>query len=736
MNAEHPIPQRGGAVLPEESLAELYDDAPCGYLTTTDDGTVVRVNGTFLRWTGLRRQDLVGVRRFSDLLTSGGRIYHETHYAPLLLMQGEVREVALEVVCADGSTLPVLVSSVRRSGGREGPDLVRMTVFDATHRRRYEQELLAARRTAEASEARMRALQEVVERLAAAASSSDVVDVVASAAGPALAARGSTVWLADTPTGAPSGSDLVLVAWTGIEPPAVRRIEAGSALAHAAAVRDGEVHVVPPPTEDQAWGLGLAAVTTAPGVSLLALVPLMARSESLGVLAVELPPGRDLTDTARSLLGTLGRQAGQALERARLHDSEEAAARRSAFLLRAAMVLAAATDFRDTLERLAEVAVPALADICLIDIMTDTGPVRMVGRHGDPARQPLLDEVVRDYGPAAGDESPAVRALTRGEIVWEPRVDVEWLRRATRDERHLDLALRAGFAGYVAVPLVAEDRVLGVITLAEGADRAPFTHDDVELARELGRQVSLLAARAERFDVEYRASHALQAALLPPPPPPLAGLVTSVRYLPASRWAEVGGDFYDVLPLDDGSVAFAVGDVVGHDLTAAATMGQIRSVYRALMSDGAGPAQVVDRMQASWPSLGLERMATAVFGRLDPLTGEVRLASAGHPAPLLVDDDGARLLPVEPTTLLGAPLGRAPEWTGIVPPGATLLLYTDGLVETRTQSLRVGLDRLLLVAGHAAAHDPESLCDILLARLVERHRSDDVALLALGRPPA
>jgi serine/threonine-protein kinase RsbW len=382
------------------------------------------------------------------------------------------------------------------------------------------------------------------------------------------------------------------------------------------------------------------------------------------------------------------------------------------------------------------VTVPALADICLIDILTDAGPVRMVGRHGDPARQPLLDEVVRDYAPAPGDESPAARALASGRLVWQPRVDVDWLRRATRDERHLDLAVRAGFAGYIAVPLIAEDRVLGVITLAEGTERPPFTQDDVDLATELARQVSLLAARAERFDVEYRASHALQAALLPPPPPPLAGLTASVRYLPASRWAEVGGDFYDVLALDDGSVAFAVGDVVGHDLTAAATMGQIRSVYRALMSDGAGPAQVVDRLQASWPSLGLERMATAVFGRLDPVTGAVRLASAAHPAPLLVDDTGARLLPVEPTTLLGARLGPAPEWSGVVPPGATLLLYTDGLVESRVQPLQVGLDRLVRAAAGVASHDPETLCDVLLAQLVERHRGDDVALLALGRPPA
>jgi serine/threonine-protein kinase RsbW len=324
-------------------------------------------------------------------------------------------------------------------------------------------------------------------------------------------------------------------------------------------------------------------------------------------------------------------------------------------------------------------------------------------------------------------------ALARRELVWQPRVDLEWLRSATRDARHMNLAYAAGFAGFIAVPLVTDDRVLGVITFAEGPDRAPFTEADVELASELAQQVALVAARAERFEVEYRASHALQAALLPPPPPAVAGVAVGVRYVPASLYADVGGDFYDVLPLEDGSVAFAVGDVVGHDLTAAATMGQIRSVYRALMSDGAGPGHVVDRMQASWPVLGLERMATAVFGRLDPATGAVRLASAGHPPPLVVDDDGAHLLPVQPTTLLGAELGPAPEWSGTLAPGATLLLYTDGLVETRTQPLSDGLDRLQRVAADAGVLDPEALCDLLLTQLVGRHRGDDVALLALRR---
>jgi PAS domain S-box-containing protein len=749
-------------LLPEESLEELYDQAPCGYLTTTTDGVVVRVNDTFLRWTGLRREDLVGVRRFSELLTSGGRIFHETHYAPLLRMQGSVREVALDIVRADSTTLPALVSAVVRPGSGGEPDLVRTTVFDATHRRSYEQQLLSARRSAEASEARMRSLQEVVERLAAATSSHEVIEVAASAAGPALAARGSTVWMLE-PTAGRRGEHgaLVLVAWTGLRVPTVRRIPVGSALPHAACARDGTVHVVDPPP---GWseeppadlvGPGLEAgparrhgdgpqpstvgsdLTTAPGTSRMAFVPLVSQGAALGVLAVELPPDRDLAEAGRSLLGTLGRQAGVALERARLHDSAAAAARRSSFLLRAATVLAAATDFRDTLERLAEVAVPALADICLIDIVTDSKPVRMVGRHGDPARQAFVDEVVRDYSPTVDDGSPAMQAIAEGKVVWQPRVDAEWLRSSTRDGRHLDLAVRAGFSGFISVPLVTCERILGAITFGAGPDRPLFTEADVDIAVELGQQVALVAARAERFEAEYRASHVLQAGLLPPAPPPVPGLAVGVKYVPASRFAEVGGDFYDVLPLPDGSVAFAVGDVIGHDLVAAATMGQIRSVYRAMVAEGASPAAIVDRMQAGWPVLGLERMATAVFGRLWPGTGAVRLASAGHPSPLLVRPDGAELLPVVPTTPLGIRVGPAPEWSGTVPAGCTLVLYTDGLIENRRESLAVGLERLRATAAAAAAagtREPLELCDVLLGALAAGHRGDDIALLAIARP--
>ena len=142
----------------DQSAEELYEHAPCGYLSAEPSGAIVRVNETFLRWTGYAREDLVGVRRFQDLLSPGGRIYHETHFAPLLRMQGTVREIAVDIIAADGQRLPMLVNSVLILGDDGEPQVVRTTLFDARERRAYELELRAARD-------RERRAREDIERL-------------------------------------------------------------------------------------------------------------------------------------------------------------------------------------------------------------------------------------------------------------------------------------------------------------------------------------------------------------------------------------------------------------------------------------------------------------------------------------------------------------------------------------------------------------------------------------------
>ena len=152
------------SALLEDSAEDLYEHAPCGYLSTMLDGTVAKINGTLLGWLGLRRDEVVGVRRFADLLTVGGRLYHETHFAPLLRMQGEINAVALELVAAEGGRLPVLVTSTLKTGGGGEPLLIRTTVVDARERRAYERELLAARREADRERDRLARLASTLQR--------------------------------------------------------------------------------------------------------------------------------------------------------------------------------------------------------------------------------------------------------------------------------------------------------------------------------------------------------------------------------------------------------------------------------------------------------------------------------------------------------------------------------------------------------------------------------------------
>ncbi|HEX2773343.1 MAG TPA: SpoIIE family protein phosphatase [Micromonosporaceae bacterium] len=161
------VPDSADAVfsgLLEDNVDDLYDNAPCGNLSTLLDGTIAKVNRTLLGWLGYRRDELVGRRRFSDLLTVGGRLYHETHFAPLLQMQGEVNGIALELRAVDGTRLPVLVTSTVKTGADGHPLLIRTTVFDARDRRAYEEELLRARRSAENERERLRHLVAGLQR--------------------------------------------------------------------------------------------------------------------------------------------------------------------------------------------------------------------------------------------------------------------------------------------------------------------------------------------------------------------------------------------------------------------------------------------------------------------------------------------------------------------------------------------------------------------------------------------
>jgi serine phosphatase RsbU (regulator of sigma subunit) len=236
---------------------------------------------------------------------------------------------------------------------------------------------------------------------------------------------------------------------------------------------------------------------------------------------------------------------------------------------------------------------------------------------------------------------------------------------------------------------------------------------------------------------EHRIKESLQRAVLPARLPVVEGAELAARYLPADEPSLVGGDWYDAFCLPDGSVAVATGDVVGHDLDAAATMGQVRNALRAYAFGEDGPATVLARLNRLIIGLGDDGLATALFGRLDPAQRTFRWASGGHPPPLLIGASGARFLPDPAGMMVGATptADYADAQTGL-DPGDLLVLYTDGLIERRDRDLVAGFAALVLAAGDLAGQPAEAVCAALTDRLLpDQEHEDDVCMLVLRLAP-
>jgi PAS domain S-box-containing protein len=286
--------------------------------------------------------------------------------------------------------------------------------------------------------------------------------------------------------------------------------------------------------------------------------------------------------------------------------------------------------------------------------------------------------------------------VTRGEVVCDPDGTVTGMRGTTQD--------------------VTEQR-----RAAEAV---------VEAREALVRQTMELAE-------EHRVKESLQRAILPARLPTARGVELAARYLPADRPSLVGGDWYDAFWLPDGCLAVAVGDVVGHDLDAAATMGQVRNALRAYAFSEDTAAAVLTRLNALTTGLDESGLATAVFGRLQPSRRALRWASAGHLPPLLIGPTGARLLANPAGRMLGATSGTGfTDALVLLSPDDLLLLYTDGLVERRDRDLDAGFAALVDAASDLAGRPAESVCDALLDRLLPSPgHDDDVCLLAFRLTP-
>ncbi|MGW1884658.1 SpoIIE family protein phosphatase [Streptomyces sp. NPDC001970] len=293
-----------------------------------------------------------------------------------------------------------------------------------------------------------------------------------------------------------------------------------------------------------------------------------------------------------------------------------------------------------------------------------------------------------------------------------------------------------GITSAAYMPLIAQARPIGALGLLY-RDKTGFTTEERNLLVALGSSIAQSLQRAVLFEQDHDLAEGLQQAMLPRRIPSVPGAQIAVRYRSARLGRDIGGDWYDIIPLPGGRVGAVIGDVQGHDTHAAAVMGQLRIVLRAYAAEGHTPATVMARASVFLHELDTERFATCIYAEADLTTGVVQVVRAGHVDPLLCEDDGhCRRIPVNGGLPLGlsAEFGRLeyPVATVELDPGQTLLLYTDGLVEQPGSDLDDGM-QLLAAAIRSGPRNLQLLADRLCEEVDERGGEDDVALLLLRR---
>ncbi|MGY1700226.1 SpoIIE family protein phosphatase [Geodermatophilus sp. SYSU D00766] len=391
-------------------------------------------------------------------------------------------------------------------------------------------------------------------------------------------------------------------------------------------------------------------------------------------------------------------------ERARSVSRQETAARRR---VEALQEVTAGLGTAATTDDIAEVLVRSG-----IGLLADSGAVGVVDRESGRLRVWTTD----GHGVAdlpLGDPSPLATAVRRHAPVrtWSPSA--------------------------LAVPARAAGTAFGALEFRFTDDHS-INEDVTAMSRTLADLMAPALHRARLYEEEREAAHQLQQSFLPVVPDELPGAEFAGCYRPADQHHDIGGDWYDAFPLPGGRVGFAVGDVVGHDLRAAAAMGQLHAALSALAAaPHDGPAEVLDALDRASSTIAGAGLTTIGYGEYDPATCRLRYACAGHPPPLLVTDHDARFLTGGRSRPLSAAYQARTDAEVEVPPGSMLLWYSDGLVERRDADLDAGLGHLASIAARLDGAHPRTWCDVVMDELTGGQRlHDDVVLICLRLQPS
>jgi GAF domain-containing protein/anti-sigma regulatory factor (Ser/Thr protein kinase) len=490
---------------------------------------------------------------------------------------------------------------------------------------------------------------------------------------------------------------------------------------------------------DERIGEGFAGRVAATGEPLtrggehaLLGVPLTTAGEVIGVLTVGAAAPREFSGEDVDLLVRAADRIALAIENARLYGAERVARAQAE---RAAGRL-------ERMELITQVAFTHLSidDDVMAQLLTrvrqvlgtDTAAVYRLDDEEQTlvahAAQGLEEDVERGVRVPIGRGFAGLVAERRAPVRSNELSELELVSPMMREK---------GIVSLLGVPLVVEERLLGVLHVGSREERE-FTGDDVALLQLAAERLAIAIDHSRLYEREHAVAETLQRSLLPETLPEIPGARMASRYVPGAADVAVGGDWYDVIPLGGGRVGLAMGDVVSRGVRAASVMGQLRNALRAYALDGRRPVEVLERLHALLRSLERREMATLVYMVLDPSSLSYTLSSAGHPPPLVLAPDG-RVGLIEDGR--GPPLGAVADpgysdASGVVCPGATILLYTDGLVERRDMWIDEGIAKLTEAAGEAVELEPDALVERLLTTLVPQGGGeDDVALLAVGLTP-
>ncbi|MGW7453331.1 SpoIIE family protein phosphatase [Streptomyces sp. NPDC054787] len=501
--------------------------------------------------------------------------------------------------------------------------------------------------------------------------------------------------------------------------------------------------------------LGKRLTEVVPGVNATALEATMRQVLDQGTAVVDVRrTGRTPADPEHDrtwscsyapLLDGSGRRLGliasliDITEGQRAQAEAERAQHRFALLAEAGTRIGTTLDLHQTAQETVEVLVPQLADSADVQLLEAVlGPDEGGGTAGSTAG------VMRRLAAHFPDPSAPTAQLAAGQTFQIPPGTV--YEQVIAEGRPMNLyasdvpalitspraqALRAYLATLGSarlVPLVARGTVLGAVAVTRTREREPFDEQDCVLVDELVARAALNIDNARMYTRQRHAALTLQRSLTNSALPEVPGLELTGRYLPASDH-DVGGDWFDAIPLPGGRTGLVIGDVMGHGVHAAAVMGQLRTSVRTLARHDVPPAQMLRSLDAVVADLGEDEMATCVYAVHDPATGGCVVARAGHPPPAVVATDGSiTFLDGPPGTPLGTGCQDFRTEEVRLPPGSLLVLYTDGLIEARHRDLDEGMAQLAQ-ALRGARQPLEELCDGILERLLPHAQQDDVAML-------